>query len=122
MKKFFAILLTLSLGMSMGSIAFAAEPSAGEFEGEILVVVNSQEEFSHVVEQIERENEYAQQLWEKAVKESELPENSIPLNSVVPYATSYYTSSADKSEFLGLRYVTIDGCEPSLRSALIAPA
>lgn len=98
-----AMLMTMSICMTN---AFAAEPTQAntyaDENGRIIIVASSDEEYNAIINEIENHNNQVEQLWQAALAESKLPENSrYILNTQNPAARSYKTNSISYVDWVG---------------------
>lgn len=96
MKKIFKILLTVLIFGLLQSYAFAAEEplyneenSIEYVNGNLVIHVDSQEEYDLLVKQIEENNQKVARLWENAINESQTQSDE---NEIMPAADSKYYS------------------------------
>lgn len=108
MKRLISFIMAMVITMSICvTSAFAAEPKQAntyvDENGVIIIVANSDEEYNDIINNIEEQNHRVEQLWQAALVESQLPENST--NIVAPKkltARSYETNSISYIDWVGL--------------------
>lgn len=114
-KHIISMVLALILSISLCAPAYATEvQEESNSECAILITVNSPEEYDNVVAELEAHNVRANQLWQQALSESQLPENQeslLGLDNLDTAATtrSYILNSKpynDRIDFFTFAYLT----------------
>lgn len=106
-RKLAAIALTLVLSVSFSTSASAAEYPDCEMIG---MIESSNELDTRIAKEIEASNLRVEQLWQKAVAESNsgvYRMGDAPLDSAISPLVNLYSASASITEFFGLRVAGI---------------
>lgn len=106
-RKLAAIALTLVLSVSFATSASAAEYPNCEMIG---MIESSNELDTRIAKEIEASNLRVEQLWQKAVAESNsgvYRMGDAPLDSAISPLVNLYSASASITEFFGLRVAGI---------------
>lgn len=99
MKKLTAMILTACVVFGVFSTVAHADngPEIAQDTSELVITVNSQEEYNQVVAAINEHNEYVEQLWAQAKRQAVAERSLNSLNNVVP--TRAYTVASAHTSF-----------------------